>query len=77
MEQLASFLNLSAEESALMYDIAGRETHEVPYDIEDTFFHEPFGDLVRQVVRLFQEGVIGEEDLREFMQRMIERGEGS
>ena len=70
MDRFAQFLNLSAEETALMYDIAGRETHEVPYDIEDTFFHEPFGDLIRHVIRLFQDGMIKYEDFQAFIRQM-------
>ena len=73
--RLAEFLHLSEEETALMYDIAGRETHEVPYDIEDTFFHDPFGDLVRQVIRFYQQGIIQEEDMTACIHKMEERKE--
>ena len=70
LERFAQFLNLSTEETALMYDIAGRETHEVPYDIEDTFFHEPFGDLIRHAIRLHQADLLTEEDLQAFIDRI-------
>ena len=70
MDRFAQFLNLSTEETALMFDIAGRETHAVPYDIEDTFFHEPFGDLIRHVIRLYQDGAIKEEDLQAFIRQV-------
>ena len=73
LERLAIFLNLSEEDTALMYDIAGRETHEVPFDIEDIFFHESFGDSVRHIIRLYQADVVTEQDLHEFIAKMEKR----
>ncbi|MCL1809602.1 MAG: helix-turn-helix transcriptional regulator [Clostridiales bacterium] len=77
LKRLAEFLNLTDEDSALMYDIVGRETHCIPYDIEDTFSHENIGDLARYAIRLSQTGVILEEDWKAFIKQMEERGEGS
>ena len=73
LKRLAEFLNLSDEEIALMYDIAGREMHGVPYDIEDTFAHETIGELARYAIRLSQKGVIREEDWKVFISQMEER----
>ena len=73
--RLAEFLNLSASETAIMFDIAARETHEVPFDIEDTFAHERIGDLARHALRLSKIGVIREEDWKNFIRQMEERGQ--
>lgn len=76
IKRLATFLNLSEEETTLMYDIAGREIHSVPYDIEDIFAHETIGELARYAIRLSQAGVILEEDWKTFIRQMEERRGG-
>ena len=71
--RLGKFLDLSPAETAVMFDIAARETHEVPFDIEDTFAHERIGDLARYALRLSKTGVIREEDWKNFVRQMEER----
>jgi len=70
LEQLAQFLNLSEAETALMYDLASRESHEVPYDIEDTLMYEEVGDLIRYATRQSKAGFIAEEDWKTFIRQM-------
>jgi transcriptional regulator with XRE-family HTH domain len=70
LERLAKFLELTDEETALMYDLAGRETREVPYDIEDTLMHEDVGDLIRYATRRSRDGFIKEEDWKTFIRQM-------
>ena len=67
LAKLAKFLKLTEEETALMYDLAGRENHNVPYDIEDTFLYEEVGDLIRYATRQTKAGFIKEEDWRTFI----------
>jgi len=67
LEKLAAFLNLTDEETALMYDIASRETRDVPYDIEDTLLYEDVGDLIRYAARQTKAGFIKEEDWKKFI----------
>ena len=67
LERLASFLRLSEEDSATMYDLASRENHEVPYDIENTLMGEEVGDLVRFALRQSKAGFIFEDDWKELI----------
>ena len=73
LEKLAEYLNLSDEDKAIMYDLAGRETGEVPYDIEDTFMYEGVGEIVRYALRQSKAGFIREEDWKTFIREMEER----
>ena len=73
LEQLAEYFELSAEDTALMFDIASRENQEIPFDIIDIFLYEPIGELARYALRLSKEGVICDEDWRAFISRMEER----
>jgi Helix-turn-helix. len=67
LERLADFLNLNDEEKALMYDIASRETSEVPYDLEETLMYEEVGDLARYALRQSKKGIFKEEDWKTFI----------
>ena len=67
LEKLADFLNLTDEEKALMYDIASRETSEVPYDLEETLMYEEVGDLARYALRQSKKGIFKEEDWKAFI----------
>ena len=73
LEQLAEFLNLTDDETALMFDLAGRENREVPYDIQDTFMYEPVGDLARYALRQSKAGFIKEDDWKTFIRQMEEK----
>ena len=70
LEELARYLNFSEEETALMYDLASRESREVPYDIEDTLMYEEVGDLIRYATRQSKAGFIQEEDWKTFIREM-------
>jgi len=69
LEKLAEFLNLTDEETALMFDLASRENRDVPYDIADTFMHEEVGDLIRYATRQTKAGFIKEEDWKTFIRQ--------
>ena len=72
LEKLAVFLNLTEEETALMFDLASRETRDVPYDIADTLMNEEVGDLIRYAARQTKAGVIKEEDWKTFIRQKEE-----
>ena len=67
LKKLAAFLNLSDEETALMFDLASRENRDIPYDIEDTLMHEEVGELIRYATRQTKAGFIKEEDWKSFI----------
>ena len=73
LELLARFLNLSEEDTALMFDLASRESREVPYDIEDTLMYEDVGDLIRYATRQSKAGFIEEADWKSFIRQMEEK----
>lgn len=77
LEALAEYLNLSEDETALMFDLASRENHEVPYDIEDTLMYEDVGDLIRYATRQSKAGFIREEDWKTFIRQMEEKKSSS
>jgi transcriptional regulator with XRE-family HTH domain len=70
LEQLAGFLKLTEDETALMFDLASRENREVPYDIEETLMYEDVGDLIRYATRQSKAGLIKEEDWKTFIRQM-------
>ena len=73
LTKLALFLNLSDEETALMFDLASRENHRVPYDIEDTLLYGEVGKLARYALRQSKSGFINEEDWRAFLRQIEEK----
>jgi len=70
LADLAVFLEFSEEETALMFDLAGRENREVPFDIQDTFMYEEVGDLARYALRQSKAGYIQEKDWKAFIRQM-------
>ena len=70
LESLAKFLQLSDDETAMMFDLAGRENREVPYDLQDTFMYDEVGDLARYALRQSKAGFIKEEDWKSFIREM-------
>lgn len=73
LESLAGFLNLTEDETALMFDLAGRENRAVPYDIQDTFMYDEVGDLARYALRQSKAGFIKEADWKTFIRQMEEK----
>ena len=75
LESLGKFLRLSEDETALMFDLAGRETREVPYDIQDTFMYDEVGDLARYALRQSKAGFIKEADWKAFIRQAEEKND--
>ncbi len=76
IEKFCNYLGLPDEDRSRMYDLAARETGEVPSDIDDTLMYTDIGDMARHALRLSNAGVIAEDDWREFI-RSIEEKRGS
>jgi len=73
LESLAEFLQLSEEETALMYDLASKETNEVPRDLKDTFMNDGIGRFARFALRQSQAGFIDEEDWKTLIRKAAEK----
>ena len=71
-EKLASILDLTESEKALMYDLAARKKGTVPSDIEDVMMYSESGNYARMALRMTNAGIAKEEDWREFI-RQLER----
>jgi len=71
IELFADYLELSDEEKAWMYDLASRESGEIPSDIEDIMMYEEAGSMARFALRQTKAGNVTEEDWKQFI-RMIE-----
>ena len=56
-----------------MFDLAGRETREVPYDLQDTFMYDEVGNLARYALRQSKAGFIKEEDWKAFIRQAEEK----
>ena len=76
IEEFCSFLELPESDKSRMYDLAARETGEVPLDIDDTFMYTDIGDMARHALRLSNAGVIEEDDWRDFIRRIEEKKRG-
>lgn len=73
LKSLADFLRLTEDEAALMFDLVGRETREVPYDIQDTFMYDEVGDMARYALRQSKAGFIKEADWKAFIRKAEEK----
>ena len=76
IELFCNYLGMDEADRELMYDLAARETREVPSDIDDTLMYTDVGDMARRALRLTNAGVIKEEDWREFIRRSEEKKRG-
>ena len=73
IEIFAKYFDLTEEETARMYDLAGYEHGEVPSDIEDIFMHEEVGDMARFALRQSKAGNATEEDWKRFIREIEQK----
>ena len=73
IEIFAAFLELTDEEKAWMYDLAGRESREVPSDIEDIMMYDEVGSMARFALRQTKAGNATEEDWKQLIRAIEER----
>lgn len=67
IEKFVEFLGLTEEDKARLFDLASRESREIPSDIEDIFMYERVGELARFALRQSKAGNITEEDWKRFI----------
>ena len=73
IEDFCRYLDLPDADRSRMYDLAARETGEVPSDIDDTLMYTDIGDLARHALRMSNAGYIEEQDWRDFIRRIEEK----
>ena len=76
IEKFCEYLQLSDADKALMYDLAARETGDIPSDLDDTMMHSEVGNMARMALRMTNAGVADEEDWKQFI-REIEKKRGT
>ena len=75
IEKFAEFFKLTADDLALMYDLAAKEHRDIPADIEDVMMYSETGDIARRALRMTQDGIIDEEDWKEFIRKAEQKKE--
>ena len=73
IEKFCDYLGLPIADRSRMYDLAARETGEVPSDIDDTLMYSDIGDMARHALRLSNAGEITADDWRTFIQTIEEK----
>ena len=68
LKKFAEITGLNKEDIDKLYDLAGRERHEIPKDIEDIMMYTEIGDIARLALRKTKEGKISAESWK----RLIE-----
>ena len=76
IEKFCEYLQLSDSDKALMYDLAARETGDIPSDLDDIMMHSEVGNMARMALRMTNAGVASEEDWKQFI-REIEKKRGT
>lgn len=62
LEIFAAKVGLTEDEKNYLYDLAGRDSRRIPYDIEDVIMYTPEGDLARLALRKTKSGELTIED---------------
>ena len=70
IEKFCAYLNLSDEEKAHIFDLAAKEKHAVPADIEDVLMYEDIGTMARFALRESNAGNVTEEDWKSFIRKI-------
>jgi len=73
IEKLCAYLDLSAEDKAHIFDLAAKEKHAVPADIEDVLMYEEIGTMARFALRESNAGNVTEEDWKKFIREIEEK----
>ncbi len=73
LQQLAEFLRMTENDTAVMYDLASQDNGAVPYDIADTFMYGEVGKFARVALRRSKAGFITEDDWKTFIRQAEER----
>lgn len=75
IEKFCEYLHLTDADKALMYDLAAKETGDIPSDLDDIMMHSEVGNMARMALRMTNAGVADEEDWKQFI-RNIEKKRG-
>ena len=70
MELFAEYLNLSDDETAILFDLASKYNREVPYDIADIFMHGEVGEHARTALRLSKDCNIPEAEWKQLIRAL-------
>lgn len=77
IEKFCEYLHLTEADKALMYDLAAKETGEVPSDLDDILMHSEAGNMARRALRMTNAGVADEEDWKKFIREIEKKKRGN
>lgn len=66
-EKLIGFLKFTEGDCAMMYDLAAKETSQIPRDLEDIMMYTKAGEMMRYALRLTKKGIATEDDWKRFI----------
>jgi transcriptional regulator with XRE-family HTH domain len=69
LEIFADKVGLGEEGKNCLYDLAGRDSRRIPYDIEEVIMYTPEGDLARLALRKTKSGELTIEDWKRLIQK--------
>ena len=72
IEKFATYLQLTPEEKAMVYDAAAKEKGTIPDDLDDIMMHSEVGDMARHALRLTNAGIADEADWKKFIRELEE-----
>ena len=76
-ERELTLKDMSDADKALMYDLAARETGDIPSDLDDIMMHSEVGNMARRALRMTNAGVADEEDWKQFIREIEKKKRGN
>lgn len=68
MEAMATFLFLTEEQKAELYDLAAKRKNSVPDDVKEVIMYSPESDYIRLALRKTKTGEISKEQWEKFLE---------
>lgn len=70
LETFVELFDLNEEQRCNLYDLAARDRHQIPYDLEEIIMYSEIGDMARLALRSTNSGKLTEADWRALLDRI-------
>lgn len=70
IEKFCAYLNLPEDTKTLLFDLAAKERHIIPADIEEVLMYDEIGNMARFALRESNAGNVTTEDWKKFIQEI-------
>ena len=77
IEKFCAYLDLPNETKEHLFDLAAKEKHTVPADIEGVLLFEEIGNMARFALRQSNAGNVTEEDWKRFIREIEKKNKGA